>query len=467
MTAPARTEDVDRATLAALHAGLLRRPMPESVARLITQLGVVARDPGLRARVEAAGDARGAVSSMSEDWVEVVPPRAQVATALDLFVAWLADNPLPEPITPEDADPARLRIFADHLSRALHKEAHANSFKNDRRPRAERAGDVLWRGHRAYNKRFRFLTRFEEKLETYARERRLLAARLLGKAGLVGDIGLDAFVAAPRSAAFVAYYAARKGRRSVFTNEAQSRPFDAVAEALLDRCFADPDTDWGLIARVYPAPAVLARLDGAAKAALLGLWLAGLVALAGDLERVWRDSAIDLDTMIVRRGNDSTTWNLLAQAWNNARTAWMALLADAGQDGLLTEVCPGKVMRLMAADVAAWHRASGGGIHPDTQVWAALPKPWQVLRGEVPCPASRVAEACRAAGLDPAKSGWIEGRVATEAVPFDPTPELVHGVQVASPELALLLRNARVFSGRPVRAPQPSLLARLKRLWGA
>jgi hypothetical protein len=36
-------------------------------------------------------------------------------------------------------------------------------------------------------------------------------------------------------------------------------------------------------------------------------------------------------------------------------------------------MCPGKVLRLMAADVAWWHRQSGGGLHQDTAVWKELP----------------------------------------------------------------------------------------------
>jgi hypothetical protein len=43
-------------------------------------------------------------------------------------------------------------------------------------------------------------------------------------------------------------------------------------------------------------------------------------------------------------------------------------------------------------------------------------------------------------------------------VAWAPTPELVHGVQVSSPALALALRKAGVFSGRPLRHAPPSFL---------
>jgi len=460
---------VDAEALRVLHRGLTRRPLPETVARQVARLSHVRRDPSLLRRVEAAGGARGAASAMSDAWFDAVPPRRQLARAQELFADWLAENPPPQPIDPEERDGDRLRAFLDHLSGAIAKAPSGNSFRADRRARAARAGDARWRGHRAYNKRFRFLVRLEDKLATYGQETRLGRARLIGKAGLVAEIGPDRFAASPRAAAFVSYMAARKARRSVFTDGPQSRALDTVADALLDRCFADPATDWGMVARVHPAPAVLARMGEAEKGELIGEWLRVMLDLATDLERVWQAGGMDLDAMVVRRGNDSTSWNLLAGAWNAARTGWMAALAETGQDGLLAGLCPGKVMRLMAADVVAWQASTGRGLHPDTAVWRALPKPWQVLRGEATCTAEDVVAACEAAGVAPAR--WLEGRVGTEAVGFEPTPELVHGVAVASPELASLLRNMRVFSGRPVRAPtratgrapapRPSLPARL------
>jgi hypothetical protein len=42
-------------------------------------------------------------------------------------------------------------------------------------------------------------------------------------------------------------------------------------------------------------------------------------------------------------------------------------------------------MMLIAADLAAWHRSTGGGLHPDVGVWARLPLPWDVLAGRERC----------------------------------------------------------------------------------
>ncbi len=118
----------------------------------------------------------------------------------------------------------------------------------------------------------------------------------------------------------------------------------------------------------------------------------------------------------------------------------------------------GKAMRLMAADVAAWHRVTGGGLDPGTLVWADLPRPWEVLTGDARCSRADVAAACAKYGLDPVKSGWIAPRPPRKAVPFRPTPELIHGVTVGSPYLATALKKAGWYSGKPgvVKTPTPA-----------
>lgn len=154
--------------------------------------------------------------------------------------------------------------------------------------------------------------------------------------------------------------------------------------------------------------------------------------------------------MIVARGNDSSTWNESAGAWNKARESWISLLHALGMEGLLDTMLPGKVMRLMAADVAAWHRVSGGAVHPDTAVFAALPLPWRVLDGKAVCSRALVARTCEEHGAS--LEGWIGPRAARVAAPFRPTHELVHGVAVSSPTLARTLRKLGVFSGKPSTA---------------
>jgi hypothetical protein len=102
----------------------------------------------------------------------------------------------------------------------------------------------------------------------------------------------------------------------------------------------------------------------------------------------------------------------------------------------------------MAADVAAWHRLSGGQLEPDTLVWAELPAPWEVFSGEAACPLTLVESVCRKHNVDPIKKGWIYPRTDRKTVQFQPTPELVHGVAVSHPEIALALRKAGWFSAK-------------------
>ena len=234
--------------------------------------------------------------------------------------------------------------------------------------------------------------------------------------------------------------------RSVFTIKGQERAFDEVADALYRKAKLSPTTNWWAMAHVHPETEVLSRLTEKQKGQLLGTWFGILHDLASLLEEVWRTTEVNRETLIVRRGNDSSTWNQTAGAWNKAREHWIALLHSMGMSRLLDDLCPGKVLRLMAADVAAWHRASGRDVHPDTKIWAELPPPWDVLQRRAGCTKAMVEAACRKHKVDP--EGWTGPRPPKVPVPFRPTPELVHGVAIGSPGLAKVLREAGWFSGK-------------------
>ncbi len=118
---------------------------------------------------------------------------------------------------------------------------------------------------------------------------------------------------------------------------------------------------------------------------------------------------------------------------------------------MIDQLCFGKAMRLMAADVAAWHRQSGGDVDSDTFVWAALAPPWEVFAGTATSTRAEVEAVCSRYGVDPVKRGWTSPRTHRKAVPFRPTPELVHGVAVQHPQLATVLRQAGWFSGKQRR----------------
>ena len=227
---------------------------------------------------------------------------------------------------------------------------------------------------------------------------------------------------------------------------------DEISELLLRRCEQSDTTNWWAIAHVLPQAQILNRLKDEEKGSLLAKWWNIMESVASLLKEVWNDSIIDRQTMIVRRGNDSSTWNNTTNTWNKAREAWMALCSEMNMEHLLDGLCPGKVMPLIAADVAAWHRSIGNGLNPDTFVWNQLPFPWEVISGERICTRDMVKDACHASGVHPTRSGWTKARPAAQAVRFEPTPELVHGVTVNHPGLAKILRKAGVFSGKKTKS---------------
>lgn len=289
----------------------------------------------------------------------------------------------------------------------------------------------------------------ELKLHTLVRELKKLELTKIGKSALASRLTWETFSADPDAACFIAYFAARCNLRSEFTVDGQQRPYDEIADMLFLRCKEKPNANWWAIAHVLPSQEVLSHLTDEQKGTLLGEWFAILQDIAALLEETWIKSDINRETMIVRRGNDSSTWNNTASAWNKARDNWIALVQAMGMADMLDTLCFGKVLRLMAADVVAWHALVGGKLDPNTSVWSELPLPWEVLSGKSRCPRILVEEVCRKHEVDPVKSGWTAAKAYSTVVAFRPTPELVHGVTVSNPFLATLLRQAGYFSGKP------------------
>ncbi|MFD7259194.1 hypothetical protein [Streptomyces sp. NPDC059874] len=439
-----------------LHASLGLRKRPEDIAQLIQDLFAarqVTLDPAAAEALEKASEHSlhrlwHGYTSMLEDFARPVGAQRQLARATALFAS--------VPAIPERAcdDPAEIEAVIRRAGEEIHRQYGENDFGLDRLNRAERAeagiGEV---SKRQYNKRFRLLRRMEAKLARLVHEQRRREVTMTGKGALAHTLSYELFAADPDSAAFVAYLTARANMRSVFTNGTQRRPYDEVADALFLRLRAAPEqANWYAVAHVHPTAEVLGHLSDEELTRLLVRWNGFLRSVAELLEDAWNRSRIEPASMIVRRGDDSSTWNQAAQSWSTARAHWFALMTELGREDFLERVCPGKVPRLMAADVAYWHRRSGGGLHPDTYVWAELPRPWEVLRGEKECPRSLVEAACKRNGVDPVAGGWTAPRPAAQAVRFSRTPELVHGVAVADPLMASALRSAGVFSGRGKRA---------------
>lgn len=442
-----------------LHATLGLRKRPEDVAELVRAL-LRAANEDIDAATEAALDKATRTSlrhlwhgytSMREEFVGPIGATRQLAVAADLFGVV---TPVPAEV---GDDPAQVEAIVRAAGSEIHKEFGESDFLDDRLNREQRAGVGLADlSKRQYNKRFRLLRRMEAKIAAIVDGQRRREVTMTGKSGLASRLSYEDFASDIGSAAFIAYLTARANLRSEFTIDGQQRPYDEVADALFRRL--DPLTaNWFAIAHVYPVAQVLEHVGDEQRGLLLGRWYGILLDVADRLEELWHAHEPDRTTMIVKRGDDSTTWNQTARAWTKARTNWFALLEAMGGEEVIQRICLGKVLLLVAADVAAWHRQSGRGLHPDTDVWADLPLPWEVLRGEAQCPQWLVEQVCRRHGVQPEYGGWTRARRAAQAAPFRATPELVHGVTVADPMLATLLRSVGVFSGKGLRVEPTEL----------
>lgn len=447
------------APLAELCASVRLRRRPEDVADLV--LAVLDGRLSHAERNQLAVAARGSLrlawhgyTSMLEEFAPVVGAQSQVATVAVLFDAIdrLGDRAADDPAAVEQV----IRTAGEQIG----KPFGGNDFLTDRLNREQRAAAGLGElSKRRYNKRFRLLQRLEAKLATMVRATLERDAIMLGKSGLASRLDPVRLAADPDTACFVAYLTARSNLRSEFTVTGQQRPYDQIADLLLRRLRGHAGTDWWAVAHLYPVPEVLARLTDEQRGRLLGLWYRELGKAADLLERAYLRCRMDRERMVVQRGDDSSAWNAAAAAWNTARAHWISALEALDAAEVLDAVCPGKVLKLMAADVVAWHLATGGALHPDTPVWAELPLPWLVLRGHEHCHRATVEAACARHGRNPVATGWTAGRRPHGAAPFRPTPDLVHGVTVADPLLAQLLRTAGVFSGKPLRPAAGELFA--------
>lgn len=427
-----------------LYNTLDRRPRPEDVAVLLldAHIGLSGQE---RALVEHAAQYASRWSSLLDDFERPVSASRQLDTYAYLFGA---DR---SALTAAELDVDQLRHLLEAAAGTIGWDPRFADFSAHRMNRERRAaaglGDL---SKRRYNKQYRYLRRFREKIDRLEHQLRVRGLVLAGRAGLVGDITPERFRSDVDAACFVAYYTARRKTRRRFALEGKDNPFDEIAEMLYRRCEANPGTDWWMISRVYPSPEVVARLTAHEQGELIGRWSALMRAAADVLGKAWQP-AIDRRRMIVRKGIDSFTWNVTATAYNAARDGWINSLAAVGALDLLDLTCPPKAMRLMAADLAWWHDTTGGGVDPDTAVWAELPLPWLVLDGRAVCTRGDVVAACHRHGVDPEARGWVAPRAAGPVAEFTPTPELVHGVAVADPLWAALLRRGGAFSGKVVK----------------
>jgi hypothetical protein len=436
--------------LQALYETIQQRKRPEDVAALIQDV-LGAQLSGEEAKVlqkAVASALRNTVwqyTSMLESFAKVTGAEKQVSKAIELFKLDY------ESATGAYDDPEVVAKFIGVVSPLIHKNPGYNDYATDRLNREQRAAAGLDLSKRRYNKLFRCLRRLEQKLNTLIREHQKSFFQRTGKHAFAEDITREDFMADLNSACFIAYYTARCNLRSQFTVKGQQRPYDEIAHMLFSRCMNKSHaTNWWAIAQVFVRPEVLEKLNGDQQGVLLGKWTSLLEQVASFLGELWEQNDFNRSTMIVRLGNDSSTWNNTANAWNKARDSWINLLYALGMEFVLVEMCPGKVMRLIAGDVASWHLSTGSKGDPNLPVWNQLPFPWEVLSGKAMCNRATVEAACQLAGLDAEKSGWMAPRE-HGIVPFRPTPELVHGVTVSNPYLAKMLKQHKFFSGKNVQ----------------
>lgn len=428
-------------TLQTLIDSLSARWMPEQVVKVMSESKDVDFTPAERALLNKALP-RYHYSAMNTSFAKAAGLDRQLKVAADLF---------PEVPVPQVRSPEALREYLDTLRAAMHMDGDERDFKAHRMTHAERKASrgrkghpkMVPNGHRAYNKRFRFLVRFEKHIGSRSTTAEMRELAQIAKSRLAFKLDRS-MLTNLKTACFVAYMTAKLNKRSIFTFGEQENPYDNIADMLFKRL--GRGTNWLAVAYVHPEPEVLKHLDEEQKGTLLGVWFSVMTRAVKVLDR--EADGVDLTSFIVRRGNDSSTWNEAAGAYNKARDGWMNTLYALGMEDALDKFVPGKALRLMAADVAWGHRVYGDGLDPATKVFGELPRPWDVILHGKTCTREMVEKACRKHNVT---SGWLAPKKKTVAA-YTPTPELVHGVVVSSPDLAAKLKDVGYFAG-PSKAP--------------
>lgn len=433
-------------TIEQLHKTLDERRRPEDVAEMIVEL--MKNDLNRHELSVLEKAAQGSLkrslhgyTSMLETFGTAVGAEKQIKKTIEIFK--ISQNETSNYHYAEN-----IETFLTETSPLIHKSIGKNDFRSDRLNKIQRKEAGLDLSKRNYNKKWRLLKRIEKRLYKCIQESKKIEFQKIAKHGLAHTISPEDFNSDLNTACFIAYFNARSNVRSTFTNQSQERPFDEICEMFFNRCKGSADkTNWQAVSYIYTNEEALHYLTDEQKGRLLGKWSKILQEIAEFLGELWTDNNINRKTMAVKKGNDSTTWNNTAGAWNKARDNWMNLIYALGMEYILDDICFGKVMRLMAADVIAWHLSNGGKLDPSTEVWNILPLPWEVFQEKQFCNKKMIVQACRKAGIDPEKSGWIAPRT-QQVSQFKPTPELVHGVIVSNPFLASVLRKNKYFSGK-------------------
>lgn len=303
---------------------------------------------------------------------------------------------------------------------------------------------------KAFLKRLRFLNSYQEKLARIEDMVEFRHAQQQAKSRLTYLV--DASKLDDASLAYVAYLSARANRRSMFVLGAQSKAFDNISEALYK--LIPDDADWSQIALTRPTTSVFRHLTSEQLGELTALFYKQMTVAAARLSTLWEALPARMrDEMVMVKGVDSSRWNAYAGAYNTMRAAWVSVVLASGLGDVFDSFMPGKVGRLMASDLVYWSRSSGAGLHQDTTMFAALPKPWEVISGVTKLNRSTVLATAEKLGVgDVENTGWVAPRRNLELEVASAEPALVHGIAVLNPELVELFYRSGVFSGKQLKA---------------
>jgi hypothetical protein len=430
----------------AIHETIQKRPRPEDVAQLILEVGGLEEHEKQVLKKAARNSLKQLASSytsMATDFAKTMGAERLVERSARIFEI---QDP---PSATACLDVRTVEDFMRKVAATIGVNPNIDLRKQRLTQKERRERGILHK--RAYNRKFRALRRLQIRIEKMIKTDKLYDAMRIAKNAGASRITEDLLRRDLPTACFVAYLTARLNLRSTFTNTSQVRAFDTIANMLYNKAKRSPTACWEAMSYVHPDEEVLRHLSDEEKGRLLGIWTETLHKLADYLSEIYRENKLDLQRMVVQKGNDSSRWNAAAGAWNKARDQWFSLIYALGMEKILDHYCPGKVLRLMAADVVMWHalRAKddpNGGLHPATMVWRDLPLPWEVFTKKKTCSREDILAACQKHGVSP--EGWVTPPPKKRPVAYTPTPELVHGIACSSPFLAEKLRKAGWFSGK-------------------
>lgn len=297
-----------------------------------------------------------------------------------------------------------------------------------------------------FKKQLKFLTRLEGKVGTKQDVLNVRTAQLQSKSRF--GYTIDATKLDDVSLAFVAYLASRANRATKFILGEQSRAFDE-ASTLLEGLLP-ADANWGEIVKVKPTKTIFSKLSSVQLTEYINVAHKQLVWLSGELETLYATNIPEQthESMVVTRGVNSSKWNAYAGAYNTIRAGWVSAVHTAGLSKLFDEYLPGKMVRLMAADLIRWNSYFGRTVHEDTELFNALPKPWDVIKGDAVLTRQQILSVADKIGATSVvENGWVDSRTRRDDETPTVDPTLLHGIVVKNETIKSVLKKAGVFKG--------------------